>query len=425
MGGGIAGDRRRRVVAAVGWLLAAIWLMVFGALVVVSVAGSFQELGLLDAQIYRMGGQAVLDRSSLYDAAYPRDGLPFTYTPFAALVFAPLAAAGWTGGAAVMTVASVAASLRVCQIVVVRLRDRFAPGTVALAIVAVCILVASWPVRSTLEYGQINLLIMWLVVEDLLGRGSTRRWSGVLLGLAIGIKLTPLVFLGMLLWSGERRRVLVAVATAAATVAVGFAVMPGSAWSYWTDRLFETSRVGATDFVANQALSGVIARILGTPNTAVWLMVAGTVFVLVSWLGARLWVRGCHVEAVTAVAVGGLLVSPISWSHHWVWVLPAALVLTVPAADERPALRWARLGLLTVGVALGSVRIQTLLSPGADGWVDPTPLDWIVGSGYVLVGIGYLAFLAVAARGPRDPGSSTSPPQPTSASASAAGSGAI
>jgi alpha-1,2-mannosyltransferase len=415
----VAKASRSRFVHAVLWLLAAGWLLAFGTLAVHSVIESFQHLGLLDTQVYRMGGQAVLDRSPLYDAVYPWDDLPFTYSPFAALAFVPLAAAGWTGGALTMTGISIAASVRVCQIVVNRLYGRFKLGKVALAVIAACIVVALWPVRSTLEYGQINILIMWLVVEDLLGRGSKRRWSGILLGLAIGIKLTPLIFIGMLLWSRQLRRVATATVTAAVTVVVGFIFMPSQAWSYWTDRLFETSRVGPTDFVANQAASGVIARLLGAPNTALWLLAAGVISVLVSWLSARLWLADLRVESVSSVAVGGLLVSPISWSHHWVWMLPAALVLAVPARCERQAIRWIRLCLLTFGVLFGSARIQTFLSAGADRWANPSPSDWIVGSGLVLFGVGYLIFLSIAysssaSRAPGQGQDGNTPSRPTS-----------
>jgi len=380
------------------WIFASVWLLGFGALGVVSVQESFQHLGLLDTQVYRMGGQAVLDRASVYDAVYPWDKLPFTYSPFAAIAFVPLAAAGWTGGAALMTIASIVASLRVCQISVGLLRDRCAAGPIALWVIAMCILVGLWPVRSTLEYGQVNIVIMWLVMEDLLGRGSKHRWSGVLLGIAIGIKLTPLVFLGMLVWSRQFRRTAVAISTMAATILVGFLVMPGQAWSYWTDKLFETSRVGATDFVANQAVSGIIARFFGAPITSIWLLAAGGIFVLASWQGARLWRAELRLEAVSAAAIGGLLVSPISWSHHWVWMLPAALVLIVPVRGEVNALRIARVVLLVLGVVFGSVRLQTLLTAGADQWVAPSFTDWIVGSTLVLFGLGYLTFLVLAYR---------------------------
>jgi alpha-1,2-mannosyltransferase len=413
---------RPRVLTAALGLVAAIWVIGFGALTVASALESYDHLGLLDVQVYRMGGQAVLDGSSVYDAAHIHDGLPFTYTPFAAVLFVPLAAAGWAGGAVLITLASLASAARVCQLVLRQLRPQRTSVGVQLGVAALCVVVALWPVRSTLEFGQVNLIIMWLVVEDLLGVGSKRRWwAGALLGIAIGIKLTPLVFLGMLLWSRRFRRSATAIATTGATIAIGFGAMPAPAWDYWTNRLFETSRVGAMDFVANQSISGVIARTTGGPRSGLWLVGAIAVLVMTSWLGARLWSLGRRVEAIVAVAIGGLLASPISWSHHWVWLLPAVLVLVVPGAGERPAFRRARLALLGLTVAVGSVRIETLLTDGAAGWRAPGPTDWIAGNGLVIVGIAYLAFLAWVVRDgqPAEP-EAGSPARTTSDTTSAA-----
>lgn len=377
------------------WALVAIWVVAFGVLLLASVAESYDHLGLLDLQVYRMGGRAVLDGTALYDAAYAHDGLPFTYTPFAALLFVPLAAAGWTGGAALITVASVASTVRVCQLVLRELGGGRTSFGLPLGVAALGIAVALWPVRSTLEYGQINLVIMWLVVEDLLGVGAKRRWwSGALLGIAIGIKLTPLVFLVLLLWSRQLRRAATAIAATALTLVVGLAVMPGQAWSYWTERLYETGRVGPIDVAANQALSGVIARVSGAPRSGLWFASAVVVLAATGWLGARLWRLDRRVEAIVAVALGGLLVSPISWSHHWVWLLPAALVLLVPGPGESTARRRARLALLALTVIVGSARLETLLRAGAfPDWRSPGVTDWVIGNGLVLVAVGDLALL--------------------------------
>ena len=181
----------RSLLPIVLWLVA---LAVVLGLHAANVAGGFRQLGLLDLQVYRMGGHAILHGEPLYAGAYAHDGLPFTYSPVAAVLFTLLDLMGWVAAAVVITAASLAALVRSCWICVCRATSAEGGRRAWMMAIVVLAALAAWPTRSTIELGQINILLMWLVLEDVLGLGRRARWSGVLTGLAAAIKLTPAFF---------------------------------------------------------------------------------------------------------------------------------------------------------------------------------------------------------------------------------------
>ena len=290
--------------------------------VAATVAGALHG-GFTDLFVYRHAGQMVLDGLPVLRSDDPVTGLPFTYPPFAAVVMVPLAllpawlvAGLWTG-------ASVGA-LAVTVAVVRRALDRPAQGwLVALLTVAA---LATEPVWQNLTFGQVNLVLMWAVLVDL--AGPARRWSGVLLGIAAGVKLTPLVFVVLLVLIGRRSAARRAALAFAGTVAVGFLVAPGWAARYWADGLVDARRVGPPALAHNQSAYGALTRLLdGPPPTLLWLAVAGPLALATLVVGAGWWRRGDRVLGTCLGAMAMLLASPISWSHHWVWAVPVALVL--------------------------------------------------------------------------------------------------
>ena len=199
--------------------------------------------------------------------------------------------------------------------------------------------VATGPVRETLSFGQVNLFLMGAICADiLLLRG---RWSGVLVGLAAGIKLTPLVFVVFLVLIGRRVAATRAVLTFGATVLAGFLLIPASAIAFWTQAVWDPERVGGTEYIRNQSLLGAMTRILGAePSTPVWLLVAVPVSVFVLVVAARLWRDGARDAGLCLAAAAMLLASPISWDHHWVWGVPALVVL-VGKGHRGMAAAWA------------------------------------------------------------------------------------
>jgi len=348
-------------------------------MVVVAAVAAALRGGFTDLSVYQFGGRAVLDGLSLYESVDPVTGLHFTYPPFAAVVMAPLAlippwlAAGlWTG-------ASVCA-LAVSIVLVRRALGRPASGRLV-ALVTLGAL-ALEPVWQNLTFGQVNLFLMLAVLVDLVG--PARRWSGVLVGVAVGLKLTPLVFVVLLVLVGRRTAAGRALLTFAVTVAVGFLLTPGSATAYWTDGLVDAGRVGPPALAHNQSVYGALTRLLdGSPPTLLWLAVATPLALMAVLVGAARWRRGDRVLGTCLAALAMLIASPVSWSHHWVWAVPIALVL------------WERSRALAVGWTAVFVTRPVLWPPygrGREyGW---DAVDHVVGNAYLLGALGVVAWAA-------------------------------
>jgi len=339
--------------------------------------------GLVDLSVYRYGGRAVLEGLSVYSSDDPVTGYPFTYPPFAAVLMVPLALLPTWLAAALWTGASAAALAAVVGLVR-RAGGRDTPGWLAALLVAAA--VALEPVWQNLAFGQVNALLMLAVVVDVVR--PERRWSGVLVGVAAGVKLTPLVFVVLLLLVGRRAAAGRALAAFGVTVAIGFAAMPGAAAGYWSSSgLVDASRVGPPQLAHNQSAYGALTRLLGSPPpTLVWLAVALPLALAVLLVAARWWRSGDRVLGTCLGAVAMLIASPVSWSHHWVWVVPVALVLW-----ERS--RWACLG----WVALFAAR--PIVWPGyGDGreytWA---ALDHVVGNAYLLAAFALSIWAAASA----------------------------
>lgn len=336
----------------------------------------------VDLLAYRHGGDSVLAGSSPYASDDPVTGLPFTYPPFAAVLMAPLALLPHWLAAAVWTAAS-AAALGGSVVLV-----RHALGRTTSAWAAVALSVAALalePVWQNLAFGQVNLLVLLVVLAYVLR--SDRRLAGVALGVVAGVKLTPLVFVALLVLVGRRAAAARAVLAFAATVAIGYVAVPG-ATSYWTERLLDPRRVGPPALAHNQSVSGALTRLLdGVPPTAVWAAVAGTLALGVLAGAAARWRGGDPVLATCLASVAMLLASPVSWSHHWVWAVPVALVLW-----ERS--RWAAVAWAAVFVT------RPILWPpwggGRElGWSAP---EHVVGNAYLLAALALAAWAVRAGR---------------------------
>lgn len=348
--------------------------------VAAAVAGGLHG-GFTDLFVYQEAGRAILDG---LPASAPRDpvtGLTFTYPPFAALVMVPLALLPAWLAAAVWTGASTAA-LAAVVVMVRRATGRPTPGWLAAVVTAGAL--ALEPVWQNLAFGQVNVIVMAAVLFDLLR--PERRWSGVLVGLVAGLKLTPLVFVLLLLLVGRRasgRRALVAFV---ATVALGLLAAPRWAASYWTDGLLDAGRIGPPALAHNQSVYGALTRLLdGRPPTLVWLAVAVPLGAAILLVARRWWLRGDHVLATCVAALAALVVSPISWSHHWVWAVPVALCLW-----ERS--RWAAAAWTAVFVA------RPILWPpwGQRREYAWSPVEHLIGNAYLLAALAVVLWAALA-----------------------------
>jgi len=210
------------------------------------------------------------------------------------------------------------------------------------------------PVVKALFLGQIEPLLMLLVVWDLT-RPDSRKWKGIGIGVAAGIKLVPLIFIPYLLLAGKFRHAAVAAGTFAATVAIGFAALPGPSVSYWlTGYFIRPGRTGSVHSLVNQSLLGMFARSSGSVSQAQgpWLGLSLAVAAVGLVAGAMLSRTGRPVHGWTLVGVTSVLVSPISWDHHWIWIVPFFALLAGLAMTARPL---ARAGYVLAIIAIAGV----------------------------------------------------------------------
>jgi alpha-1,2-mannosyltransferase len=265
----------------------------------------------------------------------------FTYTPFAASLFAAMSLMSWTVAKWLMTGASVAALVATISMT---LRQLGWAGRRRLGAVLLLAAAAFWfePVQRAVHLGQIELLLMALIVWDL-GQPSRRWWQGAGIGLAAGIKLVPLIFIPYLLLTRRFRQAGVAVAVLAATMIAGFAVLPRASRQWWlTGYFLNTGRTGGVASLANQSLRGLLTRTAGSAQAAApgalgVAIVAGVIGLLAA---AAFYRSGRPVHGWVLCALTGLLVSPISWEHHWVWMVPVLVLLADAAVRAERAHRW-------------------------------------------------------------------------------------
>ncbi len=287
-----------------------------------------------DLRVYRGAVAWWLDGQELYDFTYGRSPYGFTYPPFAALLVLPMGLLPYpvvAAGHLVLNGAVLAGLTRWLVLPLARRHGWPLPWAWLWALPLVFVLE---PVRETIGFGQVNLLLLALVLADVaaLHRGS--RWAGVGIGLAAAVKITPGLFVVWLLLTRRWRAARVAVATAAAATLLAAAVAPATSWRFWTGTLWQTERVGRLDKTSNQSLLGALARLAdpGDPSRAVWALLAAAALVFVLTRAVRATRAGDDLAGVTLTGLAACLVSPVTWSHHLVWLVPALVVLVDVAA---------------------------------------------------------------------------------------------
>jgi Glycosyltransferase family 87 len=339
----------------------------------------------LDFRIYMWGGHAVLHDSRLYLAlAY---GHWFTYSPFAAMVFVPVAALPLAVARVLWDLVSVAALAWSC-VLILKLAGRPPSRLMVAGVVAAAM--ALDPVWETLFLGQVNLILLALILTDiwLVSRGSPGLAVGAGVGLAAAIKLTPAIFIVFFLLAGRTRAAVVAAATFVLCGLAGFAVAPHASTLYWEHLSHDTSRVGAP-YISNQSPYAAAIRIAGGQGHIGWWWIAVSLAFAVAGLAVAtvLVRRGDWLAAAAVTGTTGLLVSPISWAHHWVWVLPALALLL--RAGYRVA---AAAGYLLFSVA------PFWFTPHAAG-AREYGFHWLltlVANCFLIAGLAFLAFMGLA-----------------------------
>ncbi len=293
------------------------WMVVVAALYVRWNASA--TWNFVDLTDFYYGGVSVLDGVDVYAS---RPGvLAFNYPPFAAAAFVPLGLLGLPAAKVVFT----AATLIVYVVSLVAIRRALQARWATTALLGAAGL-ALEPVVRTLVLGQIGVILMGLVLADLFLMPA--RFRGVLIGLAAGIKLTPAIFVLYFVLRRDWRGASLTTATGAATVAVGWLAASGSSQRYWLGGFDKFDRFGDLAFSpVNQSVRSLVSRIApNSPDVVLWGAIAAAAALALSTaiLQAR---RGSRAGVALALAGATLLLSPISWTHHWVWVVPMLVVL--------------------------------------------------------------------------------------------------
>ncbi|MFB9902770.1 glycosyltransferase 87 family protein [Allokutzneria oryzae] len=345
-------------------------------------------VSFVDLRVYRAGGDALLRGLDLYSGDFPYSDtkirLPFTYPPFAAVLFGPLAVLAWPAAVVVTLLVSSVALVATTSITARGFHQGWTRAVQAGAGFAVVCVLAE-PVRATLGYGQVNLVLMLLVVADcLLPRTPWPR--GLLIGIAAAIKLTPASFLLFFVAKGQWRPVLAALGGFAGAGAVGWAIAPEDSLRYWTKLLLEPARIGGAAFADNQSLRGALIRFgLTEAQASQWWKIVVPVVVAAAWFACwRLRSRGTRYDlpALLVVASAGLICSPVSWTHHWVWIAPATVgaVLTIQRSPRR-----GRLAVVAaVPLLLFFVGAHLLLPRGSNLELEWTPPEHLLGNTYLI-----------------------------------------
>ncbi|WP_084525500.1 glycosyltransferase 87 family protein [Nocardia vaccinii] len=358
----------------------------------------------IDLQVYRLGVQAAMHGVDMY-GSLPKTtldiSLPFIYPPFAAIALGPFALLPWNAAQLSFFVVS---TLAMAVTIYLAARRLWGYGGTELVLWATACAAPLGmllePIHSTLDFGQVNLILMVLVAADCLTeRPKWKRGIGV--GLAAAIKLTPAAFVLYFLIRRDYKAAITAAITGAAASALAFALMPRESMRYWFGGMGNVSGLSGSAFHTNQSIQGVLAR-LRVPEpafTCLWLVLSLVLLVLV--VAAMRRAVDNPPLAMSFNAVFTLLVSPISWSHHWVWIAPA-LLAAVGAATRLPL----RTALVWYAVTLGTAAIFVIgpqnQLPGDDNrefaW---TAWQHVYGDTYVWLSVALVAWYVLVT--PRNP----------------------
>jgi alpha-1,2-mannosyltransferase len=296
-----------------------------------------------DFRVYLMGAQDFFT-PRLY--IHSLRGEFFTYPPFAALAFVPLERTLRSGAAQVaFTVVNLAALVVLVDVSMRAVRRHLAASKRwcwALGLAGPFLFLD--PVLLTVRHGQVNLILAAAVLWDITRvrpKGSRALPLGVATGIAAAIKLTPLIFVPYLLFTRRWRGAGVCVGTFVICEAIAFALSPSSSWMYWTRSVFDVTRVGGylgpAGLLApiDQSLTSVLDRFhhAPIPSDVLWAlsMLVGAAGLAIAVLAHRRW---SSTLGVLLCATTALVVSPVTWTHHMVWVVP--VIIWLAAAPERP-----------------------------------------------------------------------------------------
>jgi alpha-1,2-mannosyltransferase len=296
---------------------------------------------LVDLDVYRSGGQAVLRGAPVYDfVTQPPQLLPFTYPTFAVLLALPLALIPWAAAQWLWTALIFVAMTLVVRYAFDRLLGRIRPWAPILTGVLVALCAYAMPLRDQVRFGQVDILLVAMCVADIVP--ARTRWPrGVLVGLATAIKLVPGVFVVYFLITGRRREAITSAVAAAVATLLTFLILPADSADYWFGALFDSERLGSNTSTTNQSLRGMLLRLYwpDAVTSLLWLVCAGLVAYFGFRIARRAWLDGDEIRGIAITGLIAVLVSPVAWIHHLAWLV---VVFGALAGDGR---NWRRVAL--------------------------------------------------------------------------------
>ncbi len=339
-----------------------------------------------DLKIYMSALDWWTSGHDLYDYAQPdflQGALYFTYPPFAALLLLPFSFLPLGLVEVLFTIGTVAATV-VTTIWIFRslkLDYRWILSAVPLILVIE-------PMRETIPLGQINMLLVLLVLLDLLVLGPRHsRWMGIGIGLATAIKLLPGIFIVYLLLTRQWRAAITSAVTAAAATVIAAVVAPQASWDFWTNALWDTTRVGRTDITGNQSLLGLVHRLVApsAPNRVIWLILVLAVLAFGLWRAVAAHRNGNEVAALAITGLVGGLISPITWPHHLYWFVPA--LLAAVAARAWP--------LAIGGYLIAVFGVVSVIDYGVAAQPTDSVKDFLARNAFTLLSLILIAFMPI------------------------------
>ena len=336
----------------------------------------------VDLAVYLRAGQRFFGGGGLYGASWgaPLDHpLPYTYPPVWAAVVSAVSWLPWRLVSGAWFLVNAALFVWIVRLSFERfLETRDAERTRWLALLVLIGTICA-PIAATLWLGQVGIVLTAAILADTVPQ-RTRLPRGLLLGAAVAVKLTPGIFVVYWAITGRLREAGRAIGAAIGLWLLAAALRPAPSWTFWSSVVFDNGRVGNPADAVNQSLRGMLLH-AGWTGEAPWLTLAALVACFGLYRARRAHMLGDELAAVTLVGLTGLAISPVSWIHHAVWIVPAAGVIL--GAGERTT---------RVRAAVAIAALYVLRLPD---WANDLslhgPIGFLIGNAYIL---GYLALIA-------------------------------
>lgn len=305
----------------------------------------------IDLRVYHLTVQDLVNGRDIYLTSTPGDNLKFIYPPIAAVLMTPLLVGPYLLWQLLWTL------LGTWSLLVVLRRCRLPRGWL-LGLVAAVLVLAMEPIRTTVGYGQVNTMLMALVVADLLpdAPGEQRRIpQGTLIGLAAAIKLTPLLFVVFAVLVRRYAAAAVSLVSFLVFTGIGFLLLPAESAHFWRGLGQGEVNTAGPVYVGNQGMSGVLTRWFteDRPTVITALLLGFLVAGLATLVAAFWWRRQEQVFAVGLVGLATCLASPLSWTHHHVWAVVLLMAVSVPGCRVPAWAQWtARIWMVWIAICL-------------------------------------------------------------------------